>query len=199
MAEPRKKLKLMMHAMEGTGHLNACLGLAQSLAKNGHDIVFAVNESLTKTVEKFGFRVLPLKQITEDNSGEDQFTLSENPAKDFAKTIQESGFFSNKPSLEKMNLFKDNQNNNFMDGLTKLMIAFNPQIEKLLEEEKPDAWIHDHFLVPPAVSRSKIPWVLICSAAPLMYLNSELLPPPGSGKLVVFCFFSNLYIQTYLF
>lgn len=177
---PKRKLKLMFNAVEGTGHLMATLGLAQIMAGNGHECVFAINESLTKTVEKFGFRALPLKQETESNKSEGKFALSENPAADFAKQLQDSGLLSNQTPFEKLLAFT--KNTGFMDGLTTLLIAFNPQIESILEEEKPDIWLHDHFMVPPAIYKSKIAWVMIGSASPLMFYDSPLLPPAGSGK-----------------
>ena len=177
-----KKLKLMLHAMEGTGHLNACIGFGQILQQRGHEIVFAINETLVSKVESFGFRALPLKQVDENAEKKNDFKLSDNPAKDFAQKLKDSGLFSNKTPIEKMQAFKDEDENGFMNGLKKLCIAFNPQIQKFLEDEKPDGWIHDHFLIPPAVFQSKIPWMVLCSAAPLMLYKSDELPPQGSGE-----------------
>ena len=178
-----KKLKLMLNAVEGTGHFNACIGFAQILQQRGHEIVFAINETLVSKVESFGFRALPLKQVDENAEKKNDFKFSDNPAKDFAQKLKDTGFLSNKSPIEKVQAFKDEDEDGFIHGLTKLCIAFNPQIEKFLEDEKPDAWIHDHFLIPPAVIRSKIPWMVICSAAPLMFFKSDILPPHDSGEI----------------
>ena len=175
-----KKLKLIFNSFEGTGHFNAALGLAQILAKRGHEIVFVINESLAKQIESYGFRVIPLKQITDDNA--EKFSFSDNPAKDFGKSLDDTGIFSNKTSLEKENAFQELEVNEFLEGWKSLMIAFNPQIEKILQDEKPDAWLHDQFLIPPVLKKSKIPWFCICSAAPLSYYDSPTLPPHGSGE-----------------
>lgn len=42
---PKKKLKILFHAMDGTGHLNACVGVAEALTKRGHSVLFLVNEA----------------------------------------------------------------------------------------------------------------------------------------------------------
>ena len=174
-------MKFMFHSIEGTGHLNACIGFAQVLKERGHDIVFVINETLTKNVENFGYRVLPLKQaVPENNEG---YKLSSNPAEDFAKKMKESGLFSNQSPLQKLVSFRENnKKSNMMAGMMQLMTGFNTQIEKYLQQEQPDAWIHDQFIVFPAVYKANIPWILICSAAPLQYYNSQQLPPFGSGN-----------------
>ena len=87
-----KKFKFMFYCVEGTGHLNACIGFAQILTERGHETVFAINESWEPIVKKFGFRVLPLKQETVESD----FKLSENPAKDFARMFQDVGLLTNK-------------------------------------------------------------------------------------------------------
>lgn len=177
-----RKLKVMFHAMEGTGHFNACIGFGQILQKRGHEIIFAINETLVSKVESFGFRALPLKQIDENADKKEDYKLSENPAKDFAQKLKDAGLLSNKTALEKIAALKDDDDDNFMEVLKKLCIVFNPQIERFLEQEKPDVWIHDHFMILPAVLKSKIPWMVVCSGAPLMYYQSKILPPQTSGK-----------------
>ena len=180
----QKKLKLMLHSLEGTGHLHACIGFGQILRQRGHEVIFAINEALVSKVETFGFRVLSLKQVDENAKEKNDFTFSENPAKDVGEKLKEAGLFSNKTPLEKMEFFNQDGEDSFFHGIKKLSVAFNPQIEKYLEEEKPDAWLHDHFLVPPAVLKAEIPWMIICSAGPLMYYNELTLPPECSGMFL---------------
>ena len=38
-----KPLKIYIHSLDGAGHLNACIGLGQALAKRGHKVSFLVN------------------------------------------------------------------------------------------------------------------------------------------------------------
>ncbi len=40
---PKKKLQILFHAIDGTGHLNACVGMAEALIKRGHTVLFLVN------------------------------------------------------------------------------------------------------------------------------------------------------------
>ena len=180
-----KKLKLMFHAIEATGHSNAAIGFAQILAARGHEIVFVMNETMYDHFAKYGFRVLSLKQNSGNNVGENKFELDENPAKQFAKSLEESGMFSNKNSMKKMESFYSEEQKPMMDGMIKLAIAFSPQIEAYLEQEKPDVFVQDHFILPPSVHVSKIPWVLLCSSNPIWYYESLELPPPGSGKFEI--------------
>ena len=81
-----------------------------------------------------------------------------------------------------MECFKNDIHAKMMQGMGKLMIEFNPQVEEYIKQEKPDAWIHDHMLLLPAAYKAGIPWILVCSASPSFYYDSTDLPPPGSGK-----------------
>ena len=121
MSENNLKLKVMFHAADATGPVNAAIGFAQILAERGHDIVFVLSESSAKQAEKFGFRILPLKQEAESNEGEDGFKLSDNPAADFAKILEQTGMFSHKSSLQKYKDSFNEENSSVMDGMVCLL------------------------------------------------------------------------------
>ena len=51
-----KPLTIYFYAMDGTGHLNACVGMAQALEKRGHKIVFLFNAAFKGQYSHFGFQ-----------------------------------------------------------------------------------------------------------------------------------------------
>ncbi|XP_017492347.1 PREDICTED: uncharacterized UDP-glucosyltransferase YojK-like, partial [Rhagoletis zephyria] len=61
---------------------------------------------------------------------------------------------------------------------------FNPQIQRAMDEHKPDLFILDHFIVPPALPKSGIPWLYLFSGSPTAILDSPDLPPFTSGYSV---------------
>ncbi|KAJ6223919.1 hypothetical protein RDWZM_002464 [Blomia tropicalis] len=177
-----RSLKIAFHSMDGAGHLNACLGLAQALAKRNHQIIFLLNSANAGKFSKYGFDEYLLKEATkpksEDISSPEE-EKQENPVKKFAKMILESGMLNSKSSIEKL---KDDAGmKQFSTVLVHTVTAFEPQIEQALQLKKPDLIILDHFFVPPSILRSKIPWINLLSGNPLFPLNSPNLPPGGSG------------------
>lgn len=147
------------------------------MAQNGHEIVFIVNETIQKSVEKFGFRVIALKESSKE---ENTFRNTDDPAKDFAAFLDKSGLFTNKSAIEKMAFMQDE--NDMVQGTLKTMFDFYPQIERALDEEQVDAYLYDHVIVPRALLEPRrISWMMLCSASPLLYYCSDLLPPGGSG------------------
>ncbi|KAJ6220734.1 hypothetical protein RDWZM_006546 [Blomia tropicalis] len=58
---------------------------------------------------------------------------------------------------------------------------FEPQVEEAIKREQPDLIMLDNFVIQPAIIKSKIPWMIIMSANPLILHRSNDLPPPTSG------------------
>lgn len=116
-------------------------------------------------------------------SKDDDKAPAENPIKEIAKQLVSSGLLSNANSLEKLKLM---QKADFFEDMLQRAIFFDPQIEKALNEVKPDLIILDHFMISPAIQKSGIPYVLIFSGNPIMCMNSSKLPPPCSGIIVFF-------------
>lgn len=40
-----KPLNILIHAMDGTGHINAAIGLGQAALKRGHKVSYLLNEA----------------------------------------------------------------------------------------------------------------------------------------------------------
>lgn len=106
-----------------------------------------------------------------------------NLLKEIAQSVKESGFLSSSSPLEKIRKQMASIENSFTENIFQTMVAFDSQIEAAIEREKPDVFILDNFLVPPALQRhsSTLPWVLSVSAQPLCIFSHPKLPPFGGG------------------
>lgn len=173
------QLKIFIHSMDGQGHLNATLGIAQALAKRGHQVIFLVNNAFKGQFAKFGFEEILLFR----NHSESVNPVPEDPVKGFAEQLLKSGFLSGKSSLEKLKSAKpENKNENFIQTLYDSTVDFNPQIGNAMQRDKPDLLILDHFLAPPVIYQMNIPWMFLFSGNPLCLYKSKKLPPFASGK-----------------
>lgn len=167
------KLKVMVYSMDGVGHINACIGIAQTLQSRGHEIIFLTTDMFKGQFGKFGFteRLLPMAKQDKPIEG--------NPMKLMAERVKESGILSDLPPLDKIKSFKDSP---FLGETIKQVIAQEPVIAEILKQDKPDLIIVDHFILAPSISFGKIPWVLLFSGNPCFFFsNSSEIPPPMSG------------------
>ncbi|OTF82765.1 hypothetical protein BLA29_015043, partial [Euroglyphus maynei] len=84
-------------AVDGVGHINACVGLAQPLKKRGHEIIFLTNEFFSGNYEKFGFKEIVLKSAKVGQIKNDDKNLKEHPSKAMESVLnkfREDGTFS---------------------------------------------------------------------------------------------------------
>ena len=172
--------------MDGVGHINACLGLAQELAKRGHDITFLTSKSFEGHFKKWNFKeILLIKKKKEDTNLEEKKEdedgeKKEDPVKRFGTLLLSSGILSNKTALEKNIVMSKMAENTWTESLDEVG-QYDVQIKNAIEELKPDVVILEHFLLAPSVIKSGIPWVMLFSANPVVLYNSDDLPPFKSG------------------
>lgn len=148
--------------------------MAEALAARGHLISFLINEGFSGQFSKDGHEEVLLRrqQRLPPKSG--------NPVKVVAGILKKH-LLNGKSSLQKMLDHQRPEEDDFMKGLLEKMIDFDPQIEQAIKSLQPDVIIIDHFLLPPAIAKSKIPWVFLFSGNPLPIYQSSFLPPYGSG------------------
>ncbi|KAH9416527.1 hypothetical protein DERP_009890 [Dermatophagoides pteronyssinus] len=181
-----QRLKIFFLAVDGVGHVNACVGLAQPLKKRGHDVIFLTNEFFAGTYEKYGFKeivmkIARVKEIMEKNGNEKS---DEHPCKAMSsiwKKFREDGALSGKPSIEKLNIFKIGGDNEAMNLMFESVKDQHPHLVDIIDKEKPDLIIMDQFVVPPCILFGKIPWAFLCSPCPRMLYETPDLPPRSSG------------------
>ena len=172
-----RKLNVFFYSMDSVGHVNACLGLAQELAKRGHNITFFTTKAFEGHFKKWNFNEIPLiKETKKENNKKEE----EDPAKAFGSALLESGMLSNKSTLEKNSIFNEMMVHMWDESLDEVY-QFDIQIQKSIEELKPDVIILEHVLFAPSVVKSGIPWVMVESANPLSLYNSNDLSPYKSG------------------
>lgn len=182
-------LKIYFFSMDGAGHLNACVGMAQPLVKRGHVVKFLLNETFAGQFEKFGFEEITLKRKPKvaPQDGSSAPTVEKrnqkNPFKDIAEQLAKSGILDGKSPLERLKTSENKGPPGFMVEMTNTLADFDPQLVDILKRDKPDVIILDHFFVPAALPRSGIPWFYLSSGNPLNLYKSDKLPPFGSGML----------------
>jgi hypothetical protein len=165
-----KNLTILFTPVEGVGHVNACIGLAECLRDRGHKIVFTVDKTFEGKLIRYGFIE---EKIIDPNEGK-----FKNPGEKAAKRLMESGILSGMSSLEKIELMSTKK---FFVGSTERM-KFNETILKaIIEKHKPDVYIIDHFVGSPTLIYSDKPWVFLFSGNPLFVLDDERTPPGASG------------------
>jgi UDP:flavonoid glycosyltransferase YjiC (YdhE family) len=50
-----KFLTILFVPIDGIGHVNACIGIAEALKERGHKIIFAISKSWNEKLVKYGF------------------------------------------------------------------------------------------------------------------------------------------------
>ncbi|KAH7636897.1 hypothetical protein HUG17_7103 [Dermatophagoides farinae] len=182
-----KRLKIFFCSVDGVGHINACIGMAQALAKRGHQIYFLNNRNFISLFEKFGFNeiVLGLKSAASDKSAENKVIDENNhPVKDVELNdiFAESGLLSGKSSYDQLDLFDRNKNDRFFcETMYNDLRNIHEEMANIIEKEKPDLIIVDYPLVAPCIAYGKIPWAFSWSGNPIPIYHSEKLPPFTSG------------------
>ncbi|XP_054153075.1 NDP-glycosyltransferase YjiC-like [Oppia nitens] len=173
-----KKLTILFESLDGVGHVNACIGLAQVLQKRGHRIVFAIEKTYKGKLSEFGFE----EQIIDDN--EDKIVKSKTqspikrPGEDGAEKMLKSGIFSGKSSLEKLKLI---QKSPLFAMMIEKAKKDNTMFAEVVDKLNPDVIIIDDFIGRPALIHSGRPWVSVFSGSPLFSIDDDKTPPFGSG------------------
>lgn len=150
------------------GHLNACTGIAKVLKSRGNRIVFAINESWSGKLVKYGFEEELIKDPTRD-SNED---MSLYWAKFFLKGEALL-------ALEPINRFKSS---GFFAHVIERAQMFEPAIEDIIRRCNPDVIVTDHVITILSVINSGKPWIMCCSNNILFYIDHENTPPFSSGN-----------------
>lgn len=172
-----RKLRIVFFANEAIGHTNSCVGIAQELAKRGHNIIFFTYKSFSGHFKKFGFEEIVLDAEIDADSNVD-------PVKEMATQLLNKGFLSQKKNDENdesslsavRSIFKP-----MFDQLVKL----HPILKQKIVECKPDIIMVDHHFIPPCVIYSGIPWVSVHSSNPRPLYETDKLPPIRSGTIVI--------------
>jgi MGT family glycosyltransferase len=151
------------------GPTNNCVGIGDVLRREGHRIVFIVEESFAGTLEEKGFeeRLMRLAPAPEQPEGPGQFW------KDF---IRETAPVFRRGTFEQLSEFIVPTWEALLDGARYV----DDRLHEIFDELRPDAIVEDNVCAFPAIPASGIPWVRIVSCNPLE-LKDPGLPPTFCG------------------
>ena len=173
-------LKIMIHSMDGAGHINASIGFAQAMASRGHYITFVMNKVHRGKFAALGFDEICL---TRKGSKEVEQQPNVNLIKVTAKQLVQNGLLSGVSSFEKMKGHNAGENN-FLATLCDKLADFDEQIEEAIHQVSPDVIVVNQFLTPPAILRANVPWIYQYPCNSLGLYKSDKLPPFYSGKYI---------------
>ena len=151
------------------GPTNNCVGIGDVLRRDGHRVVFVIEESFAGALEEKGFeeRLMQLAPAPEEPEEPGQFW------KDF---IRETAPVFRKSTFEQLSEFIVPTWEALLDGARFV----DDRLSEIFDEVEPDVVVEDNVCAFPAIPSSGIPWVRIVSCNPLELKDPDL-PPTFSG------------------
>jgi len=160
---------ILFTPLDGHGHTNACHVLAEVLRDRGHRVVFAIDIAFEGKLSPFGFEEeihsLPQDGLQSNDEFWPEFAAKHTPYLKLSPIEVTEKFVS--------------------VGFGKMLEHLrdkDSQYEQIIARVKPDVIVIDSYICSPTLTNSNIPFVRLCSAAPLLQLNSNKTPPAWSGK-----------------
>ena len=151
------------------GPTNNCVGIGQQLQRNGHRVVFIVEESFAGRLEAQGFeeRLMRLGPPSETEEVPGQFWI------DF---IRDTSPIFRKPTIEQLGEFMQPTWQALIDGSKYV----DDRLTAIIDEVRPDVLVEDNVVAFPALAASAVPWVRIVSCNPAE-ITDPAVPPMSSG------------------
>ncbi len=151
------------------GPTNNCVGIGQQLQRNGHRVVFIVEQSFAGRLEAQGFeeRLMRLGPPSETDEVPGQFWI------DF---IRDTSPIFRKPTIEQLGEFMQPTWQALIDGSKYV----DDRLTAIIDEVRPDVLVEDNVVCFPALPASGLPWVRIVSCNPAE-LKDPAVPPLSSG------------------
>ncbi|MEO8468700.1 MAG: nucleotide disphospho-sugar-binding domain-containing protein [Chloroflexota bacterium] len=151
------------------GPTNNCVGIGQVLQRQGHRVLFIVEESFAGRLEAQGFEERRMRlgppSATEEVPGQFWIDFIRDTAPIFRKTtIEQLGEFM-APTWQAL-----------IDGSRYV----DDRLREIIDEVRPDVLVEDNVIAFPALSASNIPWVRIVSCQPAE-MHDAAVPPMSSG------------------
>jgi MGT family glycosyltransferase len=147
------------------GPTNNCVGIGDVLRREGHRVVFIIEESFAGTLEEKGFeeRLMRLAPAPEQEEEPGQFW------KDF---IRETAPVFRRSTFEQLSEFIVPTWEALLDGARHV----DDRLREIFDELRPDVIAEDNVCAFPAIPASGIPWVRIVSCNPLEIKDPDLAP-----------------------
>ncbi len=153
------------------GPTNNCIGIGAVLLERGHRVVFAAESSWRGRLETLGFdeALIDLAAPPDDDVEQDAGAF-------WKEFIRETSPEFRKPTVDQLATFVQPTYQALIDGA----MYCQPQLERLLADERPDAVVLDNVVSFPALMTTGAPFVRIMSCNPLEMKGPEV-PPTFSG------------------
>lgn len=164
----KKSLTIMMAPLDGYGHVNACMGLADILRNRGHDIVFVVERCWKGKLQKYGFREELFGKIVDQNI---------KPNEEWTEFMQKMSPIMKLGPIEKMLKFSLESKYLMLENVK----ATHEELKEIVSRVKPDVIIIDHYVSQPSLINYGKPWVRLVSANVLIEIDDERTPSARSG------------------
>ncbi|CAG2106099.1 unnamed protein product [Medioppia subpectinata] len=144
--------------------------IGESLVRAGHRVMFLVKEQWRGRFTKYGIEEVLYENVPDDNEAAKHMAL-----------LKMIGFLPDGSPLDKMVAYYTHWLPSVVDKWPKT----DEMIESYIAKLHPDVIVIDNTVYSPAVAKSGIPWVLICSSNPLRLIDDERTPSYGSGFPIV--------------
>ena len=164
-----ERLTIVFMPESAYGPTNNCIGIGKLLERRGHRVVFAAEASWKGRLEPLGFEedLVDLAPPPEEEQDAGQFWT------DF---ITETAPEFRRPTIEQLDTFIKPVWESLIEGARYCQ----PQLERILDETRPDVIVEDNVNCFPALLTHGAPWVRIMSCNPLE-MKDPALPPTFSG------------------
>ncbi|XP_054152675.1 uncharacterized protein LOC128951453 [Oppia nitens] len=169
MSKTNNKLKVLFIPIDGVGHVNAAIAMAQVLIKSGHECTFAICDQWRGKLEPYGIREILWSIKNRENA-------DESAAKYWGLFLKEKGFLGPGDALEKA-VTEVREAKDFYEN----QHLIDDKARQAILDVQPDVILCDQFSSLFSVLKSGIPWVLVCSCNPLALLHDNRTPPAYSG------------------
>ncbi|XP_054152651.1 uncharacterized protein LOC128951430 [Oppia nitens] len=176
-----KKLKILFLTLDGVGHINAAIGMAQILIDAGHECWFGIKNQWTDYMAQYvniKTYVWPLSMTDNNDSSNSSSSSGVVIVDKVAQWFMDQGIIGDQLTpIEKIIVFgKWIHSGQATDGN-----VFDVEIDKAIRRVKPDIILCDLYTTMAAVVKSQIPWVKVSSSNPLTVLNDDRTPPANFG------------------
>jgi MGT family glycosyltransferase len=151
------------------GPTNNCVGIGEVLKRNGHRVVFVIEESFAGTLEEKGFEERLMRLAPPPEVEEEPGQFWKDFIRDTAPVFRESTF-------DQLEEFMAPTWQALIDGARHV----DQRLVEIFDELQPDSIVEDNVCAFPAIPASGRPWVRIVSCNPLELRDPEL-PPPYTG------------------
>lgn len=156
--------------MTSSGHINATLGLANILKDRGHRVIFATEKSWQGKFLRFGYEEVI---YTEKDPNVEELS----PNAFWVDVIKKLSPAFKLDPIDSMIKMDEQIYGPFVDTVK----YSDSEIQRILEEIKPDLIIQDNYLTHPSIVTSGIPWIFLMTANPLMLPGGEGRCPPATS------------------